>query len=818
MLPMLNADFGSRSQRCPVSSSFQLSASCQPLRRPLLLSLFVCGALSSLAHADEPQPPVSSTATLMNEIIVTARRREENIKDTPISITAFSGAALEARGIERTEELAHIVPNLVYQENPGAGGSASNAAIFIRGVGQSDFIPTVDQGVGLYVDGVYVASTVGALLDLVDTARVEVLRGPQGTLFGRNTIGGAVSITTDKPAFEFAATSSALFGTDSRTELKGRINVPLSSSVAGSLSVALIKQDGYVDQIHTNQELGDRNHVVGRIALRWKGDNSELNFSADGTRTRENGAAFVLRGVNFQSAIFDPKNLPLLPPGSPPTPGFYTINPPADVPVDNFALFNNYIATLVAGAGNCLGLGSPTYSPSGDQSNPACYGSQFVGEASRTNFGTLPSINRDDLWGTHLTWDWQIADRLRLKSITAYRHLHSDFQRDGDESPLTIYHLIDDLAQQQFSEELQLEGESQSQALKWVGGVYYFDERAQNPNTVDFSPIKVLSGGDSSTKSYAAFAQATYDITASLSLTAGLRYTRDKKTFLPKEFVLDSKGGPFPVGLPVLPPDEVDATFSKSTPLLNAAYHVNPDMMVYATYSKGFKSGGFTQRVFPPLPATPTFQPETVTSYEVGLKTATLEDRVHINAAAYLTNYDDIQVSIFRAIAPITDNGGKGRIKGLEFETQISPGAGWFFEANAGLTDAEYTEIAPTATELSLNSKFALISKWNGLAAVQKEIRLQQGGALSPRIEWTYRSSYYNDALNTAATFQPGYGLLNGLLRWTSASTKYSASAGVQNALDKDYLIASYFTPGSGIVSVIPNRGREYFVTIRADL
>ena len=181
---------------------------------------------------------------------MTARRREENIQDTPISIAAYSGAALEARGIERANDLARIVPNLVFQENPGAGGSESNAAVFIRGVGQSDFIPTVDPGVGLYIDGVYVARSVGSLLDLVDIDRVEVLRGPQGTLFGRNTIGGAVSVVIQKPTFDaVSGTSSILYGTDDRVEVKGRLNVPLTSSLAASLSAAVLKQGGYVDQV-----------------------------------------------------------------------------------------------------------------------------------------------------------------------------------------------------------------------------------------------------------------------------------------------------------------------------------------------------------------------------------------------------------------------------------------------------------------------------------------------------------------------------------------------------------------------------------------
>jgi iron complex outermembrane recepter protein len=786
----------------------------------LLLPGLLVGLGANAAYADDvPITPQSTTATLMEEVTVTARRREENIQDTPISISAYSGAALEARGIDRADDLAKIVPNLVFQQNPGAGGSESNAAVFIRGVGQSDFIPTVDPGVGLYVDGVYVARSVGSLLDLVDIDRVEVLRGPQGTLFGRNTIGGAVSVVTQKPTFDaVSGATSALYGTDNRVEVKTRLNMPLTSSLAASVSAAVLKQGGYVDQVATGEWLGNHNDLVGKLAVRWKGDNQELNFAVDGTRTRENGPAFVLKGVNFQSGLFNPQNLPLLPPGSPQTPGFYTINPPADVPSDNFSLFNNYFATLITKAGNCLGLGSPTYNPAGDQKNPACYGPQYaVGANQRLSYGTLPSYSNDNLWGTHLTYDWNITDTLRLKSITAFRHLQSAFQRDGDESPLVIYQLTDELTQHQFSEELQLEGESFDKALKWVGGVYYFTEDAVNPNTVNFAPVEVLSGGEATTNSIAGFAQGTYDLTTQWSFTAGGRYTRDRKTFTPNQYVLDSKGGPFPDGLPVLPSFEVGATFSKFTPMANVSYHFNPNTMLYATYSQGFKSGGFTQRVFPPLPATPSFGPESVTSYEVGLKTSGWDNRFHVNVAAYRANYDDIQVQIFQAIAPITANGGQGRIQGFEFETQVSPGAGWFFEANAGFTDAGYTRIDPAAIGLTLESQFAFVSRWSGMVATEKEFQLGNLGRLSPRVQWTYRSSYFNDALNTPFEEQRSYGLVDASVKWNDPNAKYSANVGVKNALNKAYDLAAYFTPGSGPFSVIPDRGRQWYVSVKMD-
>jgi len=293
--------------------------------------------------------------------------------------------------------------------------------------------------------------------------------------------------------------------------------------------------------------------------------------------------------------------------------------------------------------------------------------------------------------------------------------------------------------------------------------------------------------------------------------------TTCRKTFTPNQYVLDSKGGPFPDGLPVLPSFEVGATFSKFTPMANVAYHFNPNAMLYATYSQGFKSGGFTQRVFPPLPATPSFGPESVTSYEIGLKTSGLDNRFHVNIAAYRANYDDIQVQIFQAIAPITANGGQGRIQGFEFETQVSPGAGWFFEANAGFTDAGYTRIDPAAISLTLQSQFAFVSRWTGMVATEKEFQLGGLGRLSPRVQWTYRSSYFNDALNTPFEEQPSYGLVDTSLKWNDPSAKYSASFGVKNAFNKAYDLAAYFTPGSGPISVIPARGREWYLSVKAD-
>jgi iron complex outermembrane receptor protein len=182
----------------------------------------------------------------IEEIVVTARKREESVQDVPISIAAYTGDPLEARGITQIDRLATFTPNLVYQNNPGLSGAANSSTIFIRGVGQSDFLGSIDPGVGLYVDGVYIARSLGAVLDLLDVERIEVLRGPQGTLFGRNTIGGAVSLTSQKPEFQLGGRAVLLYGDDNRFEAKGMVNVPFSDTFAVRLAASSATRDGFV--------------------------------------------------------------------------------------------------------------------------------------------------------------------------------------------------------------------------------------------------------------------------------------------------------------------------------------------------------------------------------------------------------------------------------------------------------------------------------------------------------------------------------------------------------------------------------------------
>jgi iron complex outermembrane receptor protein len=769
----------------------------------------------SVAHTEEPAS--STTDALLDEVTVTARKRSENLQDTPISISAHSGEAIAARGITRIDEITRFTPNLVFQNNPGFNGSNSVGAVFIRGVGQKDFVPTTEPGVGIYVDGVYMARSIGALLDLVDVERIEVLRGPQGTLFGRNTIGGAISVITRKPDAGFSVGASATYGDGDRIDFIGKVNVPVTDRLFMKLSGARMTRDGYVRQLGTNQDLGDRDTLTGRLALRWLPASSlAIDLSLDGTRERQEGVPFVLRNIDFRSNIFNPGGLPLLLPGSAPMAGFYVVDPPADVPVDNFALLSNYIVTLLAQAGNCLGLGSPTYDPAGDPGNPLCYGPRYLSRGN-TNNGTFRSQSDDDVWGSTLSAELGLAEGLLLRSITAYRSLESAYAREDDMSPLVIGHLNGSMKHHQFSQELQLLGTNFGDRLNWIVGAYYFSEGAVSPDIVDFTPVKLQSGGTVNNKSYAAFAQGTYELTDALSVTLGLRYTADQKKFLPQQLIIEGRGTGLPPGFPVLPLIEVEVTPSKATPLVNLAYRLSDGFMVFTNYTEGFKSGGFTQRVFPPLPETPVFEPEIVRASEIGFKADLFGNRFRLNGSIYYTKYDDIQVQVFRGVGPELGNAGEAEIKGLELELSGSPADGWFVESGIGYTDPEFTRLGANVTELTLDSKFERISDWMLSAAVQKEISLGGGGSLTPRVDWAYRSRFFNDPRNTPTIGQPGYGLVNLNVAWRSADGHYTLTAGAKNLLDKDYVEVGGWNPNIGPQYVVPNRGLEWYLTLGAD-
>jgi iron complex outermembrane receptor protein len=782
----------------------------------------------ALAQNNSSDERGSTVSRMMDEVTVSARKREEGLQSAPIAITAQTGESLEARGVTQLDEMAAFAPNVTFQNNPGFSGASSSAAVYIRGIGQQDFLPTVEPGVGLYVDGVYIARSVGSVLDLVDIERIEILRGPQGTLFGRNTIGGAINVTTKKPHDEFEAKVDFTFGSGERIDAKGIVNIPLSDKLFLKVAFASLNQEGYVERIADGVDLGDRDSVTGRAALRWvPNDRLEVNLAFDGTRTRENGPALTLAdtrlnrvgGTDLNSMIFNPLDAngnfdPSL------------LNPPLDAPSDNFALLHNYLATFLGGQ-DCLGLvpGQPI-DGGGNLNNPACYNDQFVLGMDQ-NAGTAPSYSNIDIWGLALTVDYDVNDSVAIKSITSYREIDAQAARDGDQSPHTIAQFFDDIQQEQFSQELQLSVNAFDDQLKWITGFYFFQEDGLNVNLLQFVPADFRSGGFFDNQNWAIFTQATYYVTDAFSITGGIRYTDEKKKFLPDQIIFADRtlapqpggglGPAFGVGTRILPFEEVQTSITEFTPMVNVAYEFD-NAMIYATYSEGFKSGGFNQRVFPPLPETPSFDPEFAKVFEVGVKYTTPDNRLRVNAAAFHTDYDDLQVQIFRDVAPITSNAASAKIKGFELEVAGQPFESTFVELTLGYTDADFKEIDQRATEISLASSFERVSKWTFSAGISHEIMAGNGGYVIPRLDWSYRSSFYNDALNSPEIFQDGFHLLNANIAWIAPDEQYSLTVGVTNLTDERFLRTGIYSSTFNAAESLFDRGREWFINVKVNI
>lgn len=765
-------------------------------------------------------------ASLLEEIIVTARKREEGLQDAPLAVSAFTGESLDYRGATRIDDIAKFVPSLTLENNPSFGGASNSAAIYLRGVGQKEFLPTTEPGVGLYVDGVYVARSVGALLDLVDIERIEILRGPQGTLFGRNTIGGAISISTVRPQDDFGATVSVTGGTDGRINFKGSLDVPLSDTLKSRLSIGSFNQNGYVSRTD-GTDLGDDDTLTARLAFDWQpSDKFDAFVTFESSRDRESGPALQLIDIDFTD-LSQLNGVVLAPP------------PP-------MAFIHNVTTAALA-----PGMPCAVTDPAGNgiTSNPAaplCYDSRYIG-IDGSNEGTAPAFSKVDLFATSATLTWTFSNDLELKSITAFRDLDAEFGRDGDHSPHRISEFVDFLKQDQISQELQLLGSSFGGRFDWLLGFYYFKEDGNNANILNFTVSNFRSGGQFENEAIAVFAQGTIDLSARWQLTLGGRFTDETKSFLPDQIIFQNfyagisqrvppenplapLDAPFlQAGSRILPLLEKEIGISEFTPIVNLSFDASDNVLVYGTYSEGFKSGGFTQRVFPPIVAgftapagtpdidlIPTFNPEFVKVFEVGLKVTALDERLRLNTAAFHTDYENLQIQVFNSVAPVTQNIGTATIDGLEIELLAAPGDGWLFEISMSLLDASYDDIKTDITLIDSNFAFERVPDFAASVGLSKEIALF-GGFLTTRVDLSYRDETFNDAFNTQQLKMDSYLLIDLRLAWRNAEENFSIAMSGKNLGDEEYLITGVYGTAFQSYEGVFDRGQQWFVTLKKD-
>ena len=773
-------------------------------RYGLFACLLMALPYSQISAQENTQAAGGSAGFAIEEVIVTARKRAESLQDVPISVSAFTGDSLDLRQVDSSERLGQVTPNLIFNANAPSSGHSSASQIFIRGIGQTDFLPTTDPGVGLYLDGVYLARSIGTAFDFFDVERVEVLRGPQGTLFGRNTIGGAIAVVTTKPSYEFSGQVGLKVGSDDLVESKLILNGPITDNLSGLLTLATKQRDGYIERNITGESLGDDDVNSFRGALLWSAtENLEFYLSADYTKEDEEGAPIVFGDLNTSQA-------------------------------------NPLAAAIQSGCGGLEPMrGPPDFAGAAavinNLNDPMCPNAQWAAGPYNNN-GTGPVSSELEAWGVALVADWAVNDWLTIKSITAARGIDAYSARDADNTPFTVLNTDNDDKQDQFSQELQFIGTGER--LNWVAGLYYFEETDENLTSVDAALGSLQLDGDIENDNIAVFGQATYDLTDSLSMTLGLRWTQETKRYTPDQTVTGTTIVPgFPIpnpgtcpegtgfagtlclippGLDLVPPVEEDETFTETTPMASLSYQATDNILIYGTYAEGFKSGGFNARNVGVFPSLQTFDPEYANTFEIGMKSSLLDGELQLNGAVFYTDYTDLQFVVRQGIAPLLFNAGEASIQGIELEATWVPNSSWFITSGLGYIDAEYDEVGDEVNGVTEDNDLAQTPdlSFNLGIAYNTEIG---DWVLTPRIDWSHTSDKYFDAINSPQLYQDDVDIFNAKLSLDSADGTWSLAAAVTNLTDEEYLVGGTSAFGSGLAYVehVYAREREYSLQVR---
>ena len=761
-------------------------------------------------------PSVSADEMVIEEVIVTAQKREQSSQDVPIAVSAFDQEFLSEAGIDDVMELQFFVPGLTIYNNQ----SAAQTNINIRGVGTAGNSISLESSVGLYVDGVYRSRQSSGISDLVDIERVEVLKGPQGTLFGKNTASGAIQFLTAKPNLNEAEGSfAAQGGSENYRNFTGVVSVPIvEGESAFRLSAGSTRRDGYIHNLTTGGDLNDRDRYNLRAQFLY--DNNEgfnARLIADYAKLTESCCA----GSN----VFDG-------PGDT-TAGYLaaggTLPPAGNLPGTSFLLPLDFLSTLVGFTGTPVVLASQ-------------YGDDIVAQ----DIDPLADIRES---GVSLELNWDLSDVMTLTSISAHRTYDSDVNIDADFNSLDILNIAGGPTRQDtFSQELRLTG-SLNESTTYVVGAYYFDQQLNNENALGLGnhantlltgglptsffvggaaacPLVGISdevcngpafpGGEYSNNistqdqtSWAVFAQADFGLTEDLVLTAGLRYLDEEKKMNVTFF--ESIFSPvWAILTPLSPfvPDVDNETYEDTaiTGTVRLSYFLADDIMAYAAVGRGYKSGGTNvDRIAPNTGAPQLFDPETSDSIEIGLKGDFLQKRVRVNLAAHQTDFDEFQENTFVGTGFVLQNAGSMTTKGFEADViaLISP---WLsFSGGAAYVDAEYESFIgggcirtpygaepdagdpafPTVCDASGN-RVGGTPEWSYYASLTAE-RPIGDGFLYGRFDYTWRDDTVTGTNADPNKMRYAFGLANIRVGYRFGGDQTDISLWAKNAFDETY-------------------------------
>ena len=732
----------------------------------VLATLLVGSGYGGIALAQEG-------AATLEEVIVTATRREQNLQEIPLAITALSAEALEQRTIENVEDLQLLVPNVDIRGSGRAG--AAQGSFTVRGV----------RGVSRYVDGVALSGDQGSLANVVELERIEVLRGPQGTYFGKNAIGGAVQYVTQKPQDEFGARVKATLGQFNRADLVANVDIPLSDTALSKVTVASLNRGGYVESTTIDESYGEQGNTIFRGMLEWNpSETVSALFTLDYNREDSNMQGYVLFDV-----------------------------------VENF-----YRGPMTPEQYNSQGV------PFTDELYAFGKNEEYKSAANYTGPGV--DVVSD---GFSANVSWEVNDSLTFRSISAIRDVDYGVWFDSDASPLGYFDTWAYQVVDETSQEFQLLGNNER--LNWIVGAYYFAEdqtsKAQNWQRIELTgmgagaPRLRNTLSNVATTDTALYGEFTYDFTDRLTLTLGGRYSEEDltgTTFVPAEPIgplqspSKSLEGDVRIigGVPVIQ----NATFSAFTPRVALQYQWSDDVMVYGSVSQGFNGGGVNTTFDPTLPNNGIlpYTEEILTNYEFGLR-ADL-DSLLLNVTAFWGDWDDIQIGETLTPGQMTNtNGGAAEISGLEVEGTWRATDNVSLDFTLGLLNTQYTELGQ-ATAIQVGTPFPFAPEQSASIGFQRDSELNNGGSLMVRADYGWISDFETfQEFDFQVALGPNkpYGLLSGRLTYTPPDSNWDLSIFGTNLTNEWYRLGGFAAVLAGIDQGVVARPREIGVAVNLE-
>lgn len=701
------------------------------------------GAEAAASAADASAPTAATSG--VGDIIVTAQRRSENLQRVPISISAFNADTLQKRNVTSTTDLMAVTPGLQI-----GSGTIQRNEVSIRGIGSNRFDAGGEASSGLFLDDVYQPRFSSLFMDLLDIERVEVLKGPQGTLYGRNTIGGAIAVYTPTPDQNVHVSARGDVG--NKDLISGQISIrgPLSDTIAIGVSGGVRSRDGFMRDTVSGKDNGVTSYG-GRVKLAFT-PSPQLKIVLT-------GGAFKTRQ---DALVFDR-----------PVADIFFSRPGLLIAPDSSRYTNAYNSPTGASSRNYQGIGRIDYT-----------GSDVV-LTSITSYQNTRDLTSDDQ-------DSSTADAFGYTQTGVSKSYGQEFRLSSVNTGSMSF----------------------GGRLKWLLGLYYFHENGVERTNFRFGRDSIsvflatingfpppngegfnLIGKNIKVNSYAAFGQATLAVTDALNLTLGARYTRDRKRF----FIFGNTTLP---GLPLVPANysvDVGKSWGRFTPKVAIDYTITPGVLFYASYAKGYKSGAPQSAVFNPILASRIVDPESVDTVEVGAKTEFLDRKVRLNVAGYRSKFKDLQVRLIVPVGtppvaqPVLANAATSTIKGIEADLTLAPVRGLNFDIGYNYLDARYDNFVPSTGTVYSGNRLPRAPKHTLTASARYNVDLPNGGGVGIGAQVFTSSRIYFQPDNVRSQSQPHYTTADGNISYTFPNHRLTATAWVKNAFNREYLV--YFEP-----------------------